>query len=201
MSGALGHLGERAAALVDGQLGPVEHERAVAHLARCPACRTEVEEQRRLKARLDDLSGLSAPAGLESRLRALGAAPAGGAAPWPPAGPGPAWPPGPGGGPAWLPPDVRGGTGPVGTATPAAGSTAPARPSGRSRPVLAVAGGGLLAGAGALVLLATTGEPVPSVDPGAPRLVVEHVSTTTQVPLTDPVPGAALGVRGGAGGR
>jgi hypothetical protein len=43
------HLGERVAALVDGELGHDARERALAHLAGCQACRHEVETQRLLK--------------------------------------------------------------------------------------------------------------------------------------------------------
>lgn len=50
MSGA--HLGERVAALVDGELDHVTRDRALAHLAHCLECRAEVEEHRRVKALL-----------------------------------------------------------------------------------------------------------------------------------------------------
>ena len=44
------HLGERVAALADGELAHPARERALAHLAPCDACRAEVDGQRRLKA-------------------------------------------------------------------------------------------------------------------------------------------------------
>ena len=43
------HLGERLSALVDGELGPAEHESALIHLAKCEACRFEADMTRRLK--------------------------------------------------------------------------------------------------------------------------------------------------------
>ena len=44
-----GHLGDRAAAYVDGALGPEEAQRAEAHLAGCEACRAKVAEQQRVR--------------------------------------------------------------------------------------------------------------------------------------------------------
>lgn len=49
------HLGERLSALVDGELGPAEHESALIHLAKCEACRFEADMTRRLKRRLHGL--------------------------------------------------------------------------------------------------------------------------------------------------
>ncbi len=46
------HLGVRAAALVDGELGHDARDKALAHLAECPRCRDEVETQRLLKSAL-----------------------------------------------------------------------------------------------------------------------------------------------------
>ncbi|MFF0205734.1 anti-sigma factor family protein [Streptomyces sp. NPDC005017] len=43
------HLGDRLAALVDGELGHDTRERVLAHLATCPKCKAEVDAQRRLK--------------------------------------------------------------------------------------------------------------------------------------------------------
>ncbi|MFC7327655.1 zf-HC2 domain-containing protein [Marinactinospora rubrisoli] len=54
----MSHLGERMSALVDGELGHAERERALSHLAVCESCRFEAEMLRRLKRRL---SGLGAP--------------------------------------------------------------------------------------------------------------------------------------------
>lgn len=44
------HLGDRLAALVDGELGHDARERGLAHLATCPKCKAEADAQRRLKS-------------------------------------------------------------------------------------------------------------------------------------------------------
>jgi anti-sigma factor RsiW len=44
-----GHLGDRAAAYVDGALGPDETARATTHLAACASCRAKVAEQQRVR--------------------------------------------------------------------------------------------------------------------------------------------------------
>ncbi|MEU2563730.1 zf-HC2 domain-containing protein [Streptomyces longispororuber] len=44
------HLGDRLAALVDGELGHDARERVLAHLATCPTCKSEADAQRRLKS-------------------------------------------------------------------------------------------------------------------------------------------------------
>lgn len=44
------HLGDRLAALVDGELGHEARERVLAHLATCCKCKAEAEAQRRLKS-------------------------------------------------------------------------------------------------------------------------------------------------------
>jgi hypothetical protein len=64
-------LGETAAALVDGALDHDARDRALAHVTRCPTCRTEVDAQRRLKARLSALGGPQCPSGLAGRLAAI----------------------------------------------------------------------------------------------------------------------------------
>ncbi|TDD59276.1 zf-HC2 domain-containing protein, partial [Actinomadura darangshiensis] len=72
-------LGERLTALVDGELGHEERERALAHLAGCGRCRNEADQMRRLKGRLRGLSELPATDGTDdlpsgdflSRLRSL----------------------------------------------------------------------------------------------------------------------------------
>ncbi|MEW2565403.1 anti-sigma factor [Streptomyces sp. NPDC047070] len=43
------HLGDRLSALVDGELGHEARERVLAHLATCAKCKSEADEQRRLK--------------------------------------------------------------------------------------------------------------------------------------------------------
>ncbi|MFI6942171.1 anti-sigma factor family protein [Streptomyces sp. NPDC050418] len=44
------HLGDRLAALVDGELGHDTRDRVLAHLATCAKCKSEAEAQRRLKS-------------------------------------------------------------------------------------------------------------------------------------------------------
>jgi anti-sigma factor RsiW len=66
------HLGDRAAALVDGQLSPDATERATAHLAACRPCRDFVELERLTKIRLASLRGPVPTADLVGRLLAMG---------------------------------------------------------------------------------------------------------------------------------
>ncbi|MFI8825846.1 anti-sigma factor family protein [Streptomyces sp. NPDC053431] len=65
------HLGDRLAALVDGELGHDARERVLAHLATCPKCKAEADAQRSLKS----VFAASAPpppsAGLLARLQGL----------------------------------------------------------------------------------------------------------------------------------
>ncbi|MCB5180829.1 anti-sigma factor family protein [Streptomyces antimicrobicus] len=83
------HLGDRLAALVDGELSHDARERVLAHLATCARCKAEADAQRRLKALFVE-SAMPAPsAGLLARLQGLPGQPG------PPGGGGP----GPGGGP------------------------------------------------------------------------------------------------------
>ncbi len=70
-----GHLGDLGAALVDDQLSPEIRDVALAHLASCPECQRDVEQQRRLKARLRRLAEPSLPLSLALRLTALKVAP------------------------------------------------------------------------------------------------------------------------------
>jgi anti-sigma factor RsiW len=66
------HLGDRAAALVDGQLSPDAADRATAHLAACRPCRDLVELERLTKIRLATLQGPAPTADLVGRLLAMG---------------------------------------------------------------------------------------------------------------------------------
>ncbi len=70
------HLGERVAALVDGELDHDARDRAVAHLVRCQECRSAVDEQRRLKSRIRELSVTEPSAALLSTLFEIGLPPA-----------------------------------------------------------------------------------------------------------------------------
>lgn len=64
-------LGEQAAALTDGELGPQARDAALAHLVHCDGCRDEVAGQRRLKARLGELADPVVPHDLLARLSAM----------------------------------------------------------------------------------------------------------------------------------
>jgi anti-sigma factor RsiW len=64
----MSHLGERVSALVDGELGHAERDRALAHLTFCADCRAEVESLRALKARLRSLDGPGIPTDLTMSL-------------------------------------------------------------------------------------------------------------------------------------
>ncbi|NLU67302.1 zf-HC2 domain-containing protein [Streptomyces sp. HNM0574] len=78
------HLGDRLAALVDGELGHDARERVLAHLATCHSCKAEADAQRSLKSVFADAAPPPPSDGLLARLQGL------------PAG-GPEGPPGPGG--------------------------------------------------------------------------------------------------------
>ncbi|MEV8016232.1 zf-HC2 domain-containing protein [Streptomyces sp. NPDC086554] len=76
------HLGDRLAALVDGELGHDARERVLAHLATCPKCKTEADSQRRLKSVFAEVAP---PPPSESFLARLQGLPGGGSEP--PGGP------------------------------------------------------------------------------------------------------------------
>jgi anti-sigma factor RsiW len=67
------HLGHRLSALIDGELGHVQRERVLAHLARCEPCRREAAALRALKQRMHALGEATANTALTDRLVALGA--------------------------------------------------------------------------------------------------------------------------------
>ncbi|MFK0043051.1 zf-HC2 domain-containing protein [Streptomyces sp. NPDC090741] len=85
------HLGDRLAALVDGELSHDARERVLAHLATCAKCKAEADAQRRLKSLFVESAPPPLSAGLLARLQGL---PGGG--PDGPSGPssGPPGPPG-----------------------------------------------------------------------------------------------------------
>ena len=64
----IGHLGSRVSALLDGQLSPVESDRAWAHVHLCHVCRDAVEREGWVKTRLSTLGGASAPSHLKGSL-------------------------------------------------------------------------------------------------------------------------------------
>ncbi|MFZ2503729.1 MAG: hypothetical protein WAW88_13785 [Nocardioides sp.] len=89
----IGHLGPRVSALLDGQLGSAESERAWAHVHGCPMCRDQVEREALLKQQLAMLGQTTqAPATLKGVLAqdivglapdwSDGEAPARGPIPW-----------------------------------------------------------------------------------------------------------------------
>ncbi len=62
------HLGDRIAALADGELGHAERDRALAHVAGCPSCRAALEEQRAVRTLL---SSAAAPEPAPETMAAL----------------------------------------------------------------------------------------------------------------------------------
>ncbi len=63
----IGHLGHRVSMLLDGQLSPVETERAWTHVHACHSCRDAVEREGWIKRRL---AGLAAePRGVSDHLK------------------------------------------------------------------------------------------------------------------------------------
>ncbi|RFU88410.1 zf-HC2 domain-containing protein [Streptomyces triticagri] len=65
------HLGDRLAALVDGELGHDTRERVLAHLATCAKCKAEADAQRRLKTFFADTAPPPPSEGLLARLQGL----------------------------------------------------------------------------------------------------------------------------------
>lgn len=158
------HLGELAAALVDGELDHDARERAQRHLAHCGACRAEVDAHRSLKARLARLSADAPQPGhaLTDRLLALQV---------------------PGTDRISAP------AGPVRTATVRPASGRPAAGPGNSRPRrralrrrTAVGGAVAAFGLVALALGSPQSAATTPVDPATDSFVVEHVDTTSEVP-------------------
>ncbi|GAA0478276.1 zf-HC2 domain-containing protein [Streptomyces stramineus] len=65
------HLGDRLAALVDGELGHDSRERVLAHLATCWTCKAEADAQRRLKSAFAEAAPPPLSADLLARLQSL----------------------------------------------------------------------------------------------------------------------------------
>ncbi|MFB6826664.1 zf-HC2 domain-containing protein [Streptomyces virginiae] len=99
------HLGDRLAALVDGELKHDARDRVLAHLATCARCKAEADAQRRLKTMFVESAPPPLSAGLLARLQGL---PGGGLDdPSVPTGPGgPGRPADPAGGPGADPFDA-----------------------------------------------------------------------------------------------
>lgn len=193
-------LGERLTALVDGELGHEERERALAHLAGCAQCRAEADGLRRLKGRLRGLADLPASDGADdlpsgdflTRLHSLA-----GSADAPPPGPPPGPLSGPRAGPAARPLRSSGrgpsaytrprDTRPAGrAATATATAAALARRSPRRR-YLVVGAATLFIGLGTASYAAGGRQDAPTVTPAFDRFAVEHALTSGDVPMTDPL--------------
>lgn len=71
------HLGDRLAALVDGELKHDARDRVLAHLATCPKCKAEADAQRRLKNVFAHTAPPPPSEGLLARLQGLPAGPGG----------------------------------------------------------------------------------------------------------------------------
>ncbi|WP_207946700.1 zf-HC2 domain-containing protein [Actinomadura sp. 7K507] len=191
-------LGERLTALVDGELGHEERDRAHAHLAGCAQCRDEADALRRLKGRLRGLS--DAPVADEvgdlpsddflTRLRSLPASagpPVSGVPPGPPPGP----PAGTPARPSARP--LRSSARPA--RTPPAGRPRDNRPAGHAgvlraqprRRYLVVGAATLFLGLGSASYAAGGRQEAPSVTPSFDRFAVEHALTSGDAPLTDPL--------------
>ena len=67
----MSHLGTQISALIDGELGGVELDRANAHRAGCAACRAEAAGLRQLKRELRALGELDGADAVTSRLLAM----------------------------------------------------------------------------------------------------------------------------------
>ncbi|MET9421856.1 zf-HC2 domain-containing protein [Streptomyces sp. NPDC006540] len=72
------HLGDRLAALVDGELEHDARDRVLAHLATCPRCKAEADAQRRLKNVFAQAAPPPLSEGLLARLQGLPAGPTAG---------------------------------------------------------------------------------------------------------------------------
>ncbi|MFC8230963.1 anti-sigma factor family protein [Streptomyces sp. NPDC057287] len=72
------HLGDRLAALVDGELKHDARERVLAHLATCARCKAEADSQRRLKSAFATSAAPSPSEGFLARLQGLPGGPSGG---------------------------------------------------------------------------------------------------------------------------
>ncbi len=187
------HLGQRISALVDGELGHQERDRALAHIAHCPSCRSQLEEERGVKDRLASAATPPASPALTARLLGL-------------AEPGEPMPPR----------SRRMPLTPVVPTLPSPGrGRGPTRPAGRTdlrRPGRLGAGTGArrvrytaAAGVSAVSLMlgaaflagAEPQQPGAPVLPPAAELSVEHAATTSGQPLGDPAFDAVTASVGG----
>lgn len=199
-------LGERLTALVDGELGDEERERAHAHLAGCARCREEADQLRKLKGRLRGLSELPATDGTDdlpspdflSRLRTLPDlsglpdAPGAAGAPVPGVSPKSAVPHA-GSRPRHPSRPVRSPARPV--RAPHAVRPRDNRPVGHTaairvpprRRYLVVGAATLFLGLGTASYVAGGRHDSPAVTPAFDRFAVEHALTSGDAPMTDPL--------------
>ena len=179
----MSHLGDRLSALVDGELGGAELDRAHAHLAGCEPCRAEAAELRALKRKLRGLvDGAPAEAAMTRRLIAM-------------TGPGGPMPPRrrllrvvPGRRPTAAPASSRPGSGPA--AEPR--SAFRPRPSARRRRYLVLGTVSLVVGLGTAAFTVGGGgdaAPGPRITPPVEMYSVEHAITTGEVPFPGPTAG------------
>src|ERR1700749_4398875 len=166
----MSHLGDRLSALVDGELGGAERDRAHAHLAACEQCRTEAAELRALKQKLRGLmDGAPAEAAMTSRLIAM-------------TGPGGPMPPRRR--LLRVVPARRPGTPPPRPGSPRRPS--PAGPGPRRRRYLVLGTVSLVVGLGTAAFTAGGGgdaAPGPRITPPVEMYSVEHAITTGEVPF------------------
>jgi len=166
----MSHLGDRLSALVDGELGGAERDRAYAHLASCEQCRAEAAELRALKQKLRGLmADAPAAAAMTRRLIAM-------------TGPGGPLPPRRR--LLRLAPRPRPAAGP---ATPRPSRLGPRRPVRRRYLLLGTVS--LLVVLGTAAFTAGGGgqaAPGPRVTPPVEMYSVEHAITTGEVPFTGP---------------
>jgi len=170
----MSHLGDRLSALVDGELGGAELDRAHAHLAGCEQCRTEAAELRELKQKLRGLltrepaDGAPAESAMTSRLVALTG----------PGGPVPAR-------------SVPAGPGPVRSRSSdlAMPGTRRGWLAGRPRRYLVLGTVSLVVGLGTAAFTAGGGgdaAPGPRITPPVEMYSVEHAITTGELPFPGP---------------
>lgn len=188
------HLGQRISALVDGELGHQERDRALAHVAHCPSCGAALDEERRVKDQLATTPTPPASPALTARLLGL-------------AEPGDPMPPR----------ERRMPLAPVVPTLPAPGrSPGLTRPGGRKDPrrpgrlrttaprsrrarytaATAISALGLVVGT-AFMAGAAPQQPGAPVLPPAAELSVEHAATTSGQPLGDPAFDAVTASFGG----
>ena len=170
--------GELLSGLVDGELAHDVRERVLSHLLGCPPCRAEVDGLRALKARLS-WAGAETPlpdTAFTQRLLGLAV---------------------PGVEPLQRTPASAGSVRPV-SVRPAARAGGAPRPASARRVRRRTVGGALVA-LGLTTAFVLGGAPSREsdlpVDPATDSFVTDFVDATTEVPLTDPVDAAVVGIR------